>query len=122
MEFVQLKSLNDIEYCLRKFYKLIPNLQNRIDLKEYAVKLTTYADVFVLKDKNKLIGFAAIYINDNIKQAYRSIIGIQKAYQHKGYGQILMNFCIEKCRVTGMKSLRLEVDKDNKRALEFIKK
>lgn len=51
-----------------------------------------------------------------------SLIGVKKEYQHKGIGIELLNATLSLIKDQKMKFVRLEVDKDNKKAYNFYRR
>lgn len=98
-------------------------LLERVDIEEYAKKISEYACVYILRKEKITYGLVAIYMNDRInKTAYITLIGIAKKYRRMHLGSLLMNYCIEEARASGMKALKLEVDKKNSAAIAFYEK
>ncbi|WP_148705586.1 GNAT family N-acetyltransferase [Methanosarcina siciliae] len=101
----------------------IPPLDEKVDINKYSNKLIQNADCVFIQNHRKNIGFLAIYTNDySGKIAFISCISIIPEYQGTGISQKLIDFSIEHSRKKGMKSIRLEVDKNNTRAINFYKK
>lgn len=98
-----------------------PPLTNICNLSEYAEKLGAYANNYVFKDEqNNIIGFIAFYNNDNKnKIGYLTLIVVDVLYSGKGCGNILLNEFENKCKENNIKSLKLEVNKLNKHAMDF---
>lgn len=98
---------------------LITSIKN---LSEYALKLADNAEVFVAKDKS-ILGFIAIYSNDMIsKTGYITQIGVKSTAQSKGLGKKLMNISYFICKEKGMQKIKLEVRKNNLKAIKFYQK
>lgn len=110
------------------FVKFIDNefpikLSNLVNIEDYIKKLITYGNVLVAKDKNKIVGICAGYMNDIEKyNAYISILGIDSEYRKLGIATGLVNVFIEKANKCGMKRIFLETHKENFSALNFYKK
>ena len=100
-----------------------PPLINSIkNLSEYTQKLADNAEVFVAKD-NLFIGFIAFYCNDVIsKTGYITQIGVKSLAQSTGIGKRLMNKSYYICKEKGMQKMKLEVRKNNTKAIKFYKK
>lgn len=70
-----------------------------------------------------LIGFSCFYCNDNqSKTAYLSLIAVKREYEHQGYGTRLVEEVKQIARDKEMNRLRLEVRKNNDRAISLYKK
>lgn len=98
-------------------------LFEKVDLDDYCKKLSEKAYVIVAKEQDDIIGFLAIYINDNANYvAYITLIGVSKKFQMRGYGSKLLNYANDLAKKNGMKYIRLEVDNRNEKAERFYKK
>jgi ribosomal protein S18 acetylase RimI-like enzyme len=117
-------SLKEIEnYFNNMCYHFIPPINQLVDINTYSNKLVQNADCFFIKNRGKNIGFLAIYTNDHSgKIAFISSISIIPEYQGTGISQKLMDFSIKHAREKGMKYLRLEVSKNNIRAMKYYEK
>jgi glycosyltransferase involved in cell wall biosynthesis/ribosomal protein S18 acetylase RimI-like enzyme len=107
---------------LDEFY--IPRISSRTDLEEYSVKLLENGRVFyAVNDEGKYIGLLAVYVNDTASQcAFISTISVLPEYQGSGISDNLMLKAFEVAVENGMRSISLEVDLSNQRALAFYKK
>ncbi len=98
-------------------------VQNDVFLIEISKKFSKYAEFYCLKQENEPIGFIAFYDNNQeTKVAFLSMIIVSKEYQGQGVGKYLLNKMIEVCRIKGMNSITLEVDKTNENAIVFYEK
>ena len=94
----------------------IPNLQ------DYAYKLYCNAEVFAAVDVS-VLGFIAFYANDRkSKISYITQIAVKPKSQNKHIGKELLDLCIEASNVYGMKGIKLEVYKDNSKAIRFYER
>lgn len=92
-------------------------------LQNLSVKYANSAVFIALKDDTDLIGYAAYYKNNlKTKKAFLSMIVINSKYQGQGYGQQLIDYLFLDCKNSGMKTLSLEVNKYNNKALKFYRK
>jgi ribosomal protein S18 acetylase RimI-like enzyme len=114
----QSNRLKDILLELDNFY--FPTISDCVQIDDYSNKLLTNAVVnIVVSDKND-IGVFAVYTNDKLnKIAYISTIGILPTYQKKGLGIYMMKQIEKICTKKGMRELRLDVGKDNKKTIRF---
>ena len=111
MKFERLKEKDAIYRAIQSFSTEFSSLKSRVDLNQYSQKLAEHSYTVLLKDENRVLGVAAMYINDSEnKAAFITLIGIRSQFQKSGYGSILLQHCIEKAVETGMKKIRLEVD------------
>lgn len=103
--------------------QFIPPLSLRVNLMEYAEKLSTKSTFIYYVKSNKIIGLIAFYENQNtIDFAYISLICILKDSQAKGIGTNLLKKCITYLKIKKFHSVKLEVDSENINALSFYSK
>lgn len=70
-----------------------------------------------------VIGYVALYANDiQGRTAYITLIAVRKESQKAGVGSSLMYWCEKTAIKKGMKTLRLEVEKDNVAARRFYER
>lgn len=120
MKFERLKEKDAIYRAIQSFSMEFSSLETRVDLNQYSQKLAEHSYTVLLKDENRALGVAAMYVNDfENKVAFITLIGIRSQFQKSGYGSILLQHCIEKAAEAGMKKIRLEVDNDNQKARDF---
>ena len=120
MKFERLKEKDAIYRAIQSLSTHCSSLKSRVDLNQYSQKLAEHSYTVLLKDENRVLGVAAMYINDSEnKAAFITLIGIRSQFQKSGYGSILLQHCIEKAVEAGMKKIRLEVDNDNPKARDF---
>lgn len=123
MEIKQIREYEEIKNEIINLKDIFEPLFERINIEEYVKKLSLYASVYILKTGAITYGLAAIYMNDEKRKiAYISLIGIARKYQRMNLGTLLIHYCMEKARESGMKTLKLEVDKKNNSAISFYKK
>jgi ribosomal protein S18 acetylase RimI-like enzyme len=91
-----------------------------LSLEEYAVKLLNKAANYVIVEEGEDAGLISFYNNDKVtKTGYIALIGVLADYQGRGMAQKLMDHCVSECHSTGMEQIKLEVKKDNRRAIRF---
>ncbi len=107
---------------LDQFY--IPPISSKINLEQYSKKLLKNSKVFsVVNNKGEHIGLLAIYVNDVKNQvAYISSLGLLPEYHGSGLSSALINMAFEVAIGNGMRSISLEVDVNNQKAISFYKK
>ena len=94
----------------------------RDDYSEIFDKIDIYADFFVAYEEGEVCGYAAMYNNNqDLKKAYITMIGVRKTFQHKHIGSKLISACIDSAKDKGMVAIRLEVLKENTKAISFYK-
>lgn len=112
-----------IENLLNMFIDLLPTLKDKTFKKILCDKLYKYAQVIAIEYKNDIVGFSAFYANDSIdKIAFLSLIAVLDKYQGKQIGTFLLKKTETFSREKNMKYLKLEVKKNNIKAISFYKK
>jgi ribosomal protein S18 acetylase RimI-like enzyme len=117
-------SSKEVENYFNKMcYHFIPPINQMVDINKYSNKLVQNADCFFIKNHGENIGFLAIYANDHSgKISFISSISIIPEYQGTGVSQKLIDFSIEHAKKKGMKCIKLEVNKNNIRAIKFYRR
>lgn len=110
--------INDV---LDSFSDTLPSLSQSEEKRRFlAHKFYSYGKVFALYEDDTLVGFAAFYDNNAIqKVAYLSMIAVKAGYRRKGIGKIILNYVVQYAVESGMRILRLEVNKSNLNARNF---
>lgn len=86
------------------------SILSRENFEELFDKIDKYADFIIALHSNRIVGYAAIYANNmEKKEAFITLIGVDRDFQHQGIGQLLMLKCKEIAAKKGMKTIRLEV-------------
>lgn len=62
----------------------VPTLSSRVDLSDFAKKITTYATLFLAISDERIIGYNAVYINFESKIAYATSLAVLPRYQTFG--------------------------------------
>jgi ribosomal protein S18 acetylase RimI-like enzyme len=121
----RIRTWRDVFVLLLKYdSRFIPSISERKhDLLGYAYKLYKYAHVYTVTEDNNQVGFIAFYANDMVtKTAYIAQIAVDSEKCHRGLGTALVEKCIKISKLKGMLEIALEVNKENRRAIEFYKK
>ena len=78
MKFERLKEKDAIYRAIQSFSTEFSSLKSRVDLNQYSQKLAEHSYTVLLKDENRVLGVAAMYINDSEnKAAFITLIGIR---------------------------------------------
>lgn len=100
-------------------------------------KRKNYRELFEKIDKNAIfivgtevsdriaecLGYAAMYCNNlKTREAYLTLIAVRPEYQRKHIGEKILHGCEKIAWQNGMESIRLEVHKSNKAALNFYER
>lgn len=106
MKFECLKDKDSVRKAIQSFNVEFPSLKFRVNLELYSRKLAQYAYTVLMKDNDTEIGIAAVYTNDlDSKVAFITLIGVHVQFQKSGYGNILLQHCIEKAVNAGMEKI-----------------
>lgn len=109
---------NYLRACDKEF---IPTLSKRIDIREYARKISENAQIYGVLMNNEICGLCAIYLNNQV-EGYITSFNIKRKYQNQGYGKLLMQHVMNEAKQQSYKTITLEVDIDNYKAIAFYKK
>lgn len=113
-----LKFLLDVD----KHFKPEP-ISKRVNLDEYAEKLSTFANHFYVKEDESIIGMSCCYMNDPSKEKiFVSITCVDYKYLGKGIGRRLTNEYEKEAIKEGFKAIEFEVHIDNLPSIEMHKK
>ena len=94
-----------------------------VDIPKYVDKIQKFATIISICKQSEVKAFVAFYENDkNNEVAYLTMIAVCKACWHLGYGKRLLEFSINQIREKGYKFYRLEVKKDNLKAIKLYEK
>lgn len=103
--------------------QFFPQLSSRVNLSEYSEKLFHNSTIINAKKNNEIIGIIAFYVNDNsIDYGFISLICVLNNYKGNGVGSNLMNECILLVKKKRLKSIKLEVDIENRYSMSFYRK
>ncbi|MGB4205607.1 MAG: GNAT family N-acetyltransferase [Bacteroidales bacterium] len=93
-----------------------------VKLEDYVEKIIENAQIISLSEKGRVIAFIAYYNNDlNKKDAYLTMILVDKEYQSRGIGRNLLEFALKDLKKMKFESFKLEVLKSNQKAISFYK-
>lgn len=109
------------EILLRLDESIIPKLSERVDLDEYAEKLSERAELFYAIRQGKDIGNCAIYLNSG-SYGYISSIAVTKEGQDSGIGTQLWNYVLKRAIEKKIKLITLMVYETNSKAIAFYKR
>lgn len=110
---------NAMKMCDGAFDLPVFSRKNAYDLFE---KINNYAE-FIVAYNLDILGYAAMYANDrDNRTAYISLIAVDKTKQGCGIGSSVLQACIGTAYEKGMHIIKLEVKKDNKKAIKFYER
>lgn len=96
---------------------------NRYDFENLLNKIHSYAEFIIVSMSEKPVGYAAIYANDKVsKSSYITLIAIRQECQHIGIGRKLIERCKKVSINNGMKTMKLEVLRQDEGQQIFYKK
>ena len=110
--------IDHLKECDNQF---IPCLSSKIDIDEYSQKLYNHAIRFEAWLGDKLIGLVALYHNAIDEELFITNVSVLKEYTGGGIAKSLMSSVIDYAKQLRLGTLRLEVNKQNIRALTFYK-
>jgi|SRR5665213_891595 len=97
-----------------------PRLSSRIQLDAFASKIWQRATILTIYEKSRLSAFAAIYCDDKKRKlAYLTMIAVSKHCRGRGIARTLMRSSILYLRELRFSTLRLEVYKNNVKAIRI---
>ena len=98
----------------------VPPLSSRVDLVDYAAKLSDKAVSFEAWQDNVLVGMVNTYLNDISKQiGFITNVSILKQCAGKGVASTLLQIGLEHARNLGFSMIRLEVSRKNNAAIRL---
>lgn len=90
-------------------------------ISDYAKKLSEYAWFILCVEDDEIIGFTAYYLNEEGRFAYIPQIWVSDKHQRKGIGGSMLEMLIKEAP-SFVNSIRLEVRKNNTKAVSFYGK
>lgn len=96
------------------------NLMIGLNLKEYVDKIHNKAKIISIQQEGKLLGFIAYYDNAlDKKEAYLTMLAVDKEFQGKGYGKWLLGSSIKFLKDQGFLKYKLQVATNEIRAIHL---
>jgi ribosomal protein S18 acetylase RimI-like enzyme len=99
-----------------------PPLSARLDLRDYAAKLAERAARFEAWDGGRLVGLVAAYVTPGAPEAFISNVSVVSELRGRGVAATLVADCIDRARVSGAATVRLEVATADAAAGRFYEK
>lgn len=100
----------------------IPPLDSYTNIGEYAEKLHKNAILFTKHEDSKLIGLIAAYDIKKDKIGWITNVSVDPNYKQKGIASQLLKECSEYFQYKKYSKIRLEVFKENEKAIKLYKK
>jgi len=98
------------------------NLKSRVTISDYSRKLEERATTFEFWQENVLVALCAVYLDSFGNSAYVTNFSVISKLIGKRIGSDLMKRVISEVSNAGIESIKLEVEKQNTRAMEFYTK
>lgn len=105
-----IEKINNIKEIEQFILKYFPN---------FSITNDPFEKCYIYKIKNKNIGFISYSII--YERAELNYIVVSEDYRLKGIGQKLLNFCIKDLKNNKVKTISLEVNKNNKAVNFYLK-
>lgn len=112
--------LAHLEACNNSFH---PLLTQRVNIEEYSRKIFEKAVTFEAWNGKVLVGLVAAYFtNDANRCAYITNVSVMDAFMRLGIASRLLMECVERAAKENFKEIKLEVNKENARAIGMYRK
>ena len=112
---------NIMMFCKDSFFSDF--VKNQKIIFEMSNKFAANAEFYTAFDGDLPLGFIAFYCNDlESRTAFISMIIVCNNSQGLGVGSKLLNNSITACKKQNFEAIKLEVDKKNKKAIDFYEK
>jgi GNAT superfamily N-acetyltransferase/2-polyprenyl-3-methyl-5-hydroxy-6-metoxy-1,4-benzoquinol methylase len=111
---------NHLSLCDANF---VPPLSSRVEISEYAHKISVNATRFEAWVEGSLVGLVAVYCNDaSHRFAYITSVSVLPGSQGSRIATFLTEQCIRYLRELGFECAELEVHKDNGKAIQLYER
>ena len=112
--------LDHFRRCAGRF---VPPLQSRVDLLDYARRITDNSVTFEAWAGGSLCGLVAAYLNDvEGRCGFITNVSVDASVAGKGLATALVRQCLSAAREQGFKCLSLEVCAENEPAIAIYRK
>lgn len=96
---------------------------SKIDFSTFFSKIDSNAEFIVASSNDGILGYAAMYANNQkTQEAYISLLEVYQEYQGLHIGKRILKKCKLIAKEKQMANIRLEVLKENYRAIKFYEK
>jgi D-cysteine desulfhydrase len=103
--------------------QLPTSLSSRFDINEYACKVIDNGNVLSIENDGEIVSAILFYSNDmQSKKAYITLLGTVSGFENRKYAHYLMNAAEEVSRSAGIRTIHLDTEKQNTRAISFYSK
>lgn len=101
----------------------VPPLSVRVEIRDYAQKISDKATRFEAWSNGTLVGLVAAYCNDlETRIAHITSVSVLKGWTGNGIAAHLIDQCVERAAAAGMRKIALEVAVDNMPAINLYEK
>ena len=116
-------TVKDIElHLLLCDLQFIPPLSDKVDIESYSNKIYDKAITFEAWSQNKLIGVIAAYFNYEEQFGFITNVSVDPKWTGKGIAAELLKNCLEYTVNSKFKTVSLEVNKNNGKAIGLYTK
>lgn len=99
----------------------LPTLKERLDISNYASKLSANSKFILIKKDSYIIGFAAYYNNQKSEYGYLSLIAVDKEFQKRGLASKMILSMLSDCNKSDKRGVQLEVHLKYPSLIKFYK-
>ncbi len=100
----------------------LQKIEEKYDINKYIKKIYSKAVLYECWHEKFLIGLIAIYEDKNLMSAFITNVSVINSFQKKEIATNLLSNAIEELQKHNYKTINLEVDKNNTKALNLYKK
>jgi ribosomal protein S18 acetylase RimI-like enzyme len=96
----------------------VPPLSQRVDISDYALKITSHAERFEAWADGVLVGLVAAYCSDvSPGTAYITSVSVNPGYRSRGLASRLLGACVVFAKGRHIERVSLHVDRENQPAV-----
>jgi ribosomal protein S18 acetylase RimI-like enzyme len=97
-----------------------PRLSIKVEIGEYARKISAKARTFEAWFGDTLVGLVAAYLNDHgARSGFITNVSVAKAFMGRGIAAALLDRCLDRSRQEGMEAIGLEVSVESREAIRL---
>ncbi len=100
-----------------------PRLSLRVNLAEFSKKIYEEARTFEAFQRNRLVGLVAMYLDEAVPPiAFVTNVSVMREFSRARIATSLLSSCLSYARRRAVRSVVLEVQRDNRVAIELYQK